>query len=247
MVSQNRTYVRETESAAIEREPLGVRVIAPEEAARDAPTAEASTSDTRDNKATEQQQRTSQRRGSTNAYRPLATRTNRGSSPRAPMRRHQLTDSMDTDSPSCRSIAAWISMSLIGPARSTNTRTTASSTQPGRRCRSRRLTMARGWASLALRPANFSASWLNPDRASCAASAAISSDTILSIAPESWFDSTCVACISAGLNVAIRTTRGRACGAASADSLRPWPTTSEGAPSSTAPAVCSASRRSCRR
>ncbi len=80
------------------------------------------------------------------------------------------------------------------------------SIQPGRRCRSRRLTMARGWASLALKPANFSASWLNPDRASCAASAAISSDTILSITPESWFDSTVVACISAGLNVANGTT-----------------------------------------
>ena len=36
----------------------------------------------------------------------LATRMNLGSSPRVPMRKHQLTDSMDTDSPSCRSIAA---------------------------------------------------------------------------------------------------------------------------------------------
>jgi hypothetical protein len=122
------------------------------------------------------------------------------------MRRHQLTDSMDTDSPSCRSIAAWISMSLIGSARSTNTRTTASSTQPGRRGRNLRLVMTRGRASLALRPASFLTRRPNPDRVSCAASATISSDTILSITPESWFDGTCVACISAGLNVANRTT-----------------------------------------
>jgi hypothetical protein len=86
-------------------------------------------------------------------------------------------------------------MSLIGPARSPSTRTTASSTQPGRRGRSRRLVMARGWASLALRPSSFSARRLNPDRASCAASAARSSDTILSIEPRSWFQYPPLLCI----------------------------------------------------
>jgi hypothetical protein len=55
--------------------------------------------------------------------------------------------------------------------------------------------MTRGWASLALRPTSLSANRLNPDRASCAASAAKSSDTIWSIAPEPWFEYPPLACI----------------------------------------------------
>src|SRR5580704_14845971 len=62
------------------------------------------------------------------------------------------------------------------------------------------------------------------------------------------FESCPTKCIFGGMNVAIRTTRAAVLAErASADSLRSWPTTSEGAPSSVAPAVCSASHRSCRR
>src|ERR1700720_3134315 len=61
-------------------------------------------------------------------------------------------------------------------------------TQPGRRGRSLRLVMVRGWTSLALRPASFLTRRLSPDRASCAAKVARSSATILSIEPESWFE-----------------------------------------------------------
>jgi hypothetical protein len=124
---------------------------------------------------------------SAKTYLPLATRTNSGNGPTEWEASTQLTEFAETVSPSAASTAAWTCATRIGPAWSAITSRTASRTQPGRRGRSRRLAMARGWASLARRSANFLARWLNPDRVSCAASAARSSDTILSIAPESWF------------------------------------------------------------
>lgn len=76
----------------------------------------------------------------------------------------------------------------------------------GRRDRSLRLVIARGRASLALRRASCFARRLSPDRASCAAKVARNSDTILSIAPESWFDLLPFARIFGELTVANRTT-----------------------------------------
>ncbi len=130
------------------------------------------------------------------AYLPLATLTNSGDVPAEWEASTQLTEFAETLSPSDASTAAWTCATRIGPAWSAITSRTASSTQPGRRARSLRLVMARGRAPLALRPASFLARRLNPDRASCADSAARSSDTILSIAPESWFEYPPLACIA---------------------------------------------------
>jgi hypothetical protein len=88
-------------------------------------------------------------------YRPLATRTNSGDGPAEWEASTQLTESPDTVSPSSASTAAWTCATRIGPAWSVITLRTASNTQPGRRGRSLRLVMARGWASLALRAASF--------------------------------------------------------------------------------------------
>jgi hypothetical protein len=141
-----------------------------------------------------------------NTYRPLATRTNSGDGPTEWEASTQLTEFAETVSPSDVSTAAWTCTTRIGPAWSAIASHTASSTQPGRRGRNRRLVMVRGWAPLALRPASFLVRRLSPDRVSCAASAARSAGTILSIAPECWFDRTPVVCIFGELNVANRTT-----------------------------------------
>ncbi len=160
-------------------------------------------------------------------YRPLATLSNNGFLRRAPAAKHQLIECSDTGWPSRSSTASRTSRPHIGRWATASTLTTARCTTP--------LPSRPDAGSTADSRSSLAPGPTTADASNTAARAA------------EGFENCPTKCISAGLNVANRTTRGRARGAASVDSLRSWPTTSEGAPSSAAPDACSASRGSCRR
>lgn len=88
-------------------------------------------------------------------YRPLATRTKQGEAPEALAARAALTEDHATGAPSDASTAAWMSLARIGSSRSASTRTTAFSTQPGRRGRCRQVAACRRGPPLARTALNF--------------------------------------------------------------------------------------------
>jgi hypothetical protein len=95
------------------------------------------------------------------AYRPRAIRTNWLEEPETLEARAPLIELQAIGSPSNASTAAWMSLARIGSSRSANTRTTALTTQPGRRDRSRWRLGVLGWASATRTPASFLARWAN--------------------------------------------------------------------------------------